>query len=172
MERRDLERRTKNFALRIVRFVSGLPKNKVTDVLGYQLLKSGTSVGANYREANRAASHDDFIHKVGIVEKEASESQYWLELMEEAEIGDSVERAWLVRECGELLAIFNCNGPDGQVTPDHQNRHKALKPVQSLSLMQLFSSFAIRHPPWVIHGSFRHPPSAFRHTGREQPECA
>lgn len=110
MERRDLERRTKNFALRIVRFVSGLPKNKVTDVLGYQLLKSGTSVGANYREANRAQSHDDFIHKISIVEKEASESQYWLELMEEAEIGDNVERAWLVCECGELLAIFTAMG--------------------------------------------------------------
>jgi four helix bundle protein len=106
MERRDLERRTKNFALRIVRFVSGLPKSKVTDVLGYQLLKSGTSIGANYREANRAQSHDDFIHKIGIVEKEASESQYWLELIEEADIGDKEERSWLVRECSELLAIF------------------------------------------------------------------
>jgi four helix bundle protein len=110
MERRDLERRTKNFALRIVQFVSGLPKNKVTDVLGYQLLKSGTSIGANYREANRAQSHDDFIHKIGIVEKEASESQYWLELMEEADIGDKVERSWLLHECGELLAIFTAMG--------------------------------------------------------------
>lgn len=76
MDKQELERRTKGFALKVVAFVGSLPKNKVTDVLGYQLLKAGTSIGANYREANRAESHDDFIHKIGIVEKEASESQY------------------------------------------------------------------------------------------------
>jgi four helix bundle protein len=110
MKGRDLEKRTKDFALRVVRFVGSLPKSKVTDVLGYQFLKSGTSIGANYREANRAESHDDFIHKISIVEKEASESQYWLELFEEADIGDKDERGWLVRECGELLAIFTAMG--------------------------------------------------------------
>ena len=78
MDSQELEKRTKEFALRVMRFVGSLPKNKVTDVLGYQLLKSATSIGANYREANRAESHNDFIHKVGIVEKEAVESQYWL----------------------------------------------------------------------------------------------
>ena len=70
----DLETRTKTFALRVIQFVAGLPVNKVTDVLGYQVLKSGTAVGANYREANRAESRKDFIHKIGIVEKEASET--------------------------------------------------------------------------------------------------
>jgi len=87
MDRQELEKRTKEFALRVMRFVGKLPKNKSTDVVGYQLLKSATSIGANYREANRAESHNDFIHKVGIVEKEAVESQYWLELLEEADIG-------------------------------------------------------------------------------------
>ena len=110
MDKRELEKRTKTFALRVVRFVSGLPKSKVTDVLGYQLLKSGTSIGANYREANRAESHNDFIHKIGVVEKEASETQYWLELFEEANIGDPNERRWLLRESGELLAIFTASG--------------------------------------------------------------
>jgi four helix bundle protein len=110
MGKSDLEQRTKAFALRVVRFVASLPKNRVTDVLGYQLLKSATSIGANYREANRAVSHDDFIHKIGLVEKEASESQYWLELFEEADIGDKEDREWLVRECGELLAIFTAMG--------------------------------------------------------------
>ncbi len=113
-----MEKRTKAFALRVVRFVSGLPKSKVTDVLGYQLLcpepveglKAGTSIGANYREANRAESHNDFIHKIGIVEKEASETQYWMELFEEADIGDSQERRWLLQESGELLAIFTASG--------------------------------------------------------------
>jgi len=79
MNKNELEQRTKRFGLSIVRFVENLPKNKTTDVLGYQLLKSGTSVGANYREANRAESRADFMHKVGIVEKEIAEAQYWLE---------------------------------------------------------------------------------------------
>jgi four helix bundle protein len=79
MDKVELERRTKDFALRVIRFVTRLPKNKVTDVLGYQMLKTGTSVGANYREANRAESRADFIHKIGIVEKEIAETQYWLE---------------------------------------------------------------------------------------------
>ena len=74
MNKKDLEKRTKTFALRVIQFVSNLPVNKVTDVLGYQVLKSGTAVGANYREGNRAESRKDFIHKIGIVEKEASET--------------------------------------------------------------------------------------------------
>ena len=73
-------------------------------------MKSGTSIGANYREANRAESHNDFIHKIGVVEKEASETQYWLELFEEASIGDPSERRWLLQESGELLAIFTASG--------------------------------------------------------------
>jgi len=76
MNREELEKWTKEFALEIIRFVSALPKNKVTNVLGYQLLKSGTSVGANYREANRAESRNDFVHKIAIVEKETDETQY------------------------------------------------------------------------------------------------
>jgi four helix bundle protein len=110
MDKVELERRTKEFALRIVLFVASLPKNKVADVLGYQLLKSGTSVGANYREANRAESHDDFIHKIGIVEKEASESEYWLELLQEAHLGEPKETVRLLRECRELIAIFTAIG--------------------------------------------------------------
>ena len=110
MDKAELEQRTKRFALRVIRFVSGLPKNKVTSVLGYQLVKSGTSIGANYREANRAESRNDFIHKIAIVEKEAAETQYRLELLEDAGIGDSAERPWLLQECGELLAIFTASG--------------------------------------------------------------
>jgi four helix bundle protein len=106
MNKAELEQRTKEFAVRIVRFVANLPKNKVCDVLGYQLLKSGTSVGANYREANRAESRADFIHKIGIVEKEIAETQYWLELFEEVGDGESAVRKALLKESGELLAIF------------------------------------------------------------------
>ena len=110
MNKEELERRTKEFALRVVRFVAALPKNKVTDVLGYQLLKAATSIGANYREANRAVSRSDFINKIGIVEKECAESEYWLELFDEAEIGNPQERQWLLQESSELLAIFTSIG--------------------------------------------------------------
>ena len=106
MDKKELEKRTKKFALEIIKFVSNLPKNKITDVLGYQLLKAGTSIGANYREANRAQSRQDFIHKVAIVEKEASETQYWLELFDALQMGDLKTRSWLLSESGELLAIF------------------------------------------------------------------
>jgi four helix bundle protein len=84
--------------------------NKITNVLGYQLLKCGTSIGANYREANRAQSHQDFIHKIAIVEKEASETQYWLELFDAINMGDSPKRSWLLQESAELLAIFTSIG--------------------------------------------------------------
>ncbi len=106
MNKVELERRTKAFALRVVQFVAAWPKNKVADVLGYQLLKSATSIGANYREANRAESRPDFIHKIGLVEKEAAETQYWLELCQESNVGSAEERQWLSNEAAELLAIF------------------------------------------------------------------
>lgn len=105
-ESRELERRTKAFALRILTFVAGFPKALIADSIGYQLVRCGSSVGANYREANRAESHDDFIHKIGIIEKEASEACYSLELCEDTAIGDPAERQWLLKESGELLAIF------------------------------------------------------------------
>jgi len=110
MDKKELEKRTKGFALHVVRFVSDLPKSKATDVMGYQLLKSGTSIGANHREANRAESRNDFIHKIAIVEKEAAETQYWLELFEESNIGDPEELRRLLQESGELLAIFTATG--------------------------------------------------------------
>ena len=109
-ERRELERRTKTFALRIVRFVGALPKTKVAEVLGFQLLRSGTSIGANYREANRAESRSDFIRKIGVTEKEAAETQYWLEIFEELGIGQPEDRSWLLHESGELVAIFTSIG--------------------------------------------------------------
>lgn len=118
MDRNELEGRTREFALCIVRFVGGLPKNRVADVLGHQLLRSGTSIGANYREANRAESRSDFIHKIAVVEKEASETQYWLELLQEADLGDAEERRWLLSESAELLAIFTAAGKTAKAQRD------------------------------------------------------
>ena len=110
MNRQELEKRTRDFALRVIRFVANLDRNRISEVVGHQLLKSGTSMGANYREANRAESHDDFIHKIGIVAKEAAETQYWLELFVASELGSAVERTVLLKESGELLAIFTSIG--------------------------------------------------------------
>ncbi len=110
MDKHVLEERTKQFAVRIVRFVAALPSTPAAAVMGHQLLKCGTSIGANYREANRAESHDDFIHKIAIVEKEASETQYWLELFDDVSLGNADERRWLLQEATELLAIFTAAG--------------------------------------------------------------
>jgi four helix bundle protein len=106
MDKKELEARTKRFALKIIAFVATLPRNKVGDIVTFQLVKAGTSVGANYREANRAESRRDFIHKLAIVEKESSESQYWLEICEGGNLGNPGLRSWLLIEAGELLAIF------------------------------------------------------------------
>jgi len=110
MDKKELEKRTKKFALKVIKFVAKLPKNKITDVLGYQFLKCGTSIGANYREANRAQSRQDFIHKITIVEKEASETQYWLELFDALQMGNPESLTWLLTESGELLAILTSIG--------------------------------------------------------------
>ena len=110
MNKAELERRTQEFSLNLIRFFQSLPKNYLGEALGRQLLKSGTSVGANYREANRAESKADFIHKLAIVEKEASETLYWLELMLEAGIGANQEAIRLMQEAKELLAIFTAAG--------------------------------------------------------------
>ena len=117
MTKKELELRTKNFALRVIVFVAGLPKGRITDVLGYQLLKAGTSVGGNYREANRAQSRNDFIHKIAIVEKESAESEDWMELFDASDIGDMAERRWLLGEAGELLAIFTSVGRSTKMSP-------------------------------------------------------
>ena len=105
----ELEQRTKRFAVELINFLSELPYSKVLSVLVNQLTKSGTSVGANYREANRAESKKDFIHKIGIVEKEASETVYWMELLMESKLLTGEQRGELEKlssESTELLALF------------------------------------------------------------------
>src|SRR6266478_8432278 len=84
--RQDMRKRTKDFALRIVRLYAALPKNAIAQVLGKQILRSGASVGAQYREACRAKSNADFISKIEGALQELDETLYWLELIGEAEI--------------------------------------------------------------------------------------
>jgi four helix bundle protein len=106
----DLEKRTKEFAVKLIIYISTLRHSVINDVLSRQLLKAGISIGANYREANRAESRSDFKHKIGIVQKEASESQYWLELMHETDLFDKKDVLPLLKEATELLAIFTSIG--------------------------------------------------------------
>lgn len=110
MTNSELKIRTKNFALRIIKLVQSLPKSKVGDVIGHQLLRSATSVGANYRAACRARSQADFISKITIVEEEADESCYWLELICEAELIEKEKLKYLMKEADELTAIFTSSG--------------------------------------------------------------
>jgi four helix bundle protein len=102
----DLRERTKSFALRIIRMFSALPKRAEAQVLGKQVLRSGTSVGANYREAFRARSKPEFISKCGDCLKEVEETAYWLELLVEAKLVPAEKLTPLRQECDELTAIF------------------------------------------------------------------
>ena len=106
VEGKDLRDRTKGFAIRVVRMYSALPKSTEAQVLGKQVLRSGTSVGANYREACRARSKAEFVAKVGDCLKELDESCYWFELLEETHVVSSTSLEPLKKECNELLAIF------------------------------------------------------------------
>src|SRR2546421_6516809 len=107
---KDLEQRTKRFGLAVIKFCSSLPRTREADVLGRQLLRSATSIGANYREANRGVSRADFANKIGTVQKEASETQYWLELLIESGITADPAAKALLKEATELLAIFTATG--------------------------------------------------------------
>ena len=101
----NLKERTKQFALRIIELAERLPKTNTTRVIGGQLLKSGTLVGANYRASSRARSAADFIVKMGIVEEEADECLYWMELLLAAGIVTFEEASPLIDEANQLLSI-------------------------------------------------------------------
>ena len=105
MAPRDLRERTKAFAVGIVRLVQELPHGRVADVIGDQLLRSGTSVAANYRSARRARSRREFLAKMGIVEEEADETSLWLDLLVEARLVTSARVLDLRHEAGQLVAI-------------------------------------------------------------------
>jgi len=102
----DLRARTKDFALRIIRLFGALPKTTVARILGQQVLRSGTSVGANYCEAHRGRSKAEFIAKAGDCLREIEETAYWLELLVEGGIVSAKKLAPLRQETNELIAIF------------------------------------------------------------------
>jgi len=105
-ERETLERRSKQFALRIMRMTRSLPNNPEAWVISKQILRSGTSVAANYRATARARSRADFVSKMGIVVEEADETLFWLEMLSEAELLPTHRLDPLMGEAKEMLAIF------------------------------------------------------------------
>ena len=107
---KELEERTKQFAIRIVRLSSTLPNTPEGRAIRTQMTKAGTSVGANYREANRARSKADFRNKIAICESEASETQYWLEVIVGMGWKSKDEIQPEYDECSELLALFTSIG--------------------------------------------------------------
>ncbi len=102
----DLKKRTKDFALRIIKLYAALPKSTEAQVLGKQVLRSGTSVGAQYRESKYAKSNADLISKIEGCLQELEETEYWLELIEEINLFKPVQLQPMRSETGELKAIF------------------------------------------------------------------
>lgn len=105
MDELEFKRRTKQLALRVIRLVEALPPNRAADVIGKQLLRSATSVGANYRSACRGKSRADVVAKLGIVEEEADETLYWLELLIESGLVPAEKLKSLIAETNEILSM-------------------------------------------------------------------
>jgi four helix bundle protein len=110
MDKAELKKRTQKFAVDVIRFIESLPSGRSLNVLSNQLLRSSTSIGANYRFACKGKSTADFINKIIIVEEEADESIYWFELMEESGFVKLELIAPLKKEANELTAIFTAIG--------------------------------------------------------------
>ncbi|MEO0414302.1 MAG: four helix bundle protein [Verrucomicrobiota bacterium] len=106
MNAEDLKSRTKQFALRVMTLTEALPSNMKGEIIGKQILRSSTSVGANYRAAQRARSKKEFVAKLGIVLEEADETAYWLELIEEGNLLSPARLQPLKQEANELCAII------------------------------------------------------------------
>jgi len=104
-KKRELEARTLRFAVGVFKLLKTLPDDIALRVIGFQLGKSASSIGANYREANRAESRADFIHKLGIVLKETSETEYWIDILS-ALYANSETLQHLKAEIGEFLRLF------------------------------------------------------------------
>ena len=105
MNPEEFKKRTRAFAIRVVRLVESLPSSGTASIMGKQLLRCGTSVGANYRAACRARSRADFVSKMGIVEEECDESRYWMELLVESGQVEAALLEDLINEVDQLLAL-------------------------------------------------------------------
>ncbi|HUR97150.1 MAG TPA: four helix bundle protein [Pyrinomonadaceae bacterium] len=127
MTEKEMLRRTKAFALRIMKLVDALPKTAVGRAIGGQLVRSGTSVPANYRAACRGRSKAEFIAKLGIVEEEADESGLWLELIMEGGLMDERLVKELHKEAGEITAIVSASKKTARERSQIANRKSKIK---------------------------------------------
>ena len=116
--------RTKSFALGVIRLIQGLPEDRVSGRLGDQLLRAATSVGANYRAACRARSRAEFRSRLGIVEEEADESMYWMELLLEAGFVPHERCDKLIREANEIVSIVVASIKTSALGERHSSRPK------------------------------------------------
>ena len=132
--KKELEARTKRFALSVIELVVKLRRGKASDIIGYQLLKSGTSIGANYREANRAESHDDFIHKVGICEKEAAETEILAGTGAGGEFDHIYFNRRAVARSSRTVSDICGERPNCQITSLSENSHSAIRSPEFLCL--------------------------------------
>jgi four helix bundle protein len=122
MSKDQLKKRTKEFSLRVIRVVESLPIKGPGQVIGHQLLRSGTSVGANYRSACRAKSQADFINKIHICEEEADESLFWMELLVESGLVAAEKLNDLMLETNELVAIFSSSAKTARANNSSKNK--------------------------------------------------
>ena len=106
MDKKDLQKRTKQFALRVFKLVKAMPNTTEARVIGRQIIRSASSVGANYRAACRGRSRAEFIAKLGIVEEEADETVFWLEMIIEAGIFKKEKITPLLKEANEMVSII------------------------------------------------------------------
>jgi four helix bundle protein len=124
MRKEELKIRTKLFALTIIKLIEDLPGTKAGHTIGNQIIRSGTSVAANYRTACRARSNADFISKITIVEEECDETLFWLELIVEAELLRKEKLDAIIREADELTATFTASGKTARLNnPKSTIRH-------------------------------------------------
>jgi four helix bundle protein len=124
----ELKKRTRQFGLRCIKVVEALPHSRTAEVIGKQLLRSATSVGANYRSACRAQSRAHFISKLAIVIEEADESNYWLELLIEAGIMAESKLTDLIQESNEIVAIMTASS---QTAKSHLGKQSSIRNQKS-----------------------------------------
>lgn len=122
MDKRELQDRTKSFALRVLNLVDVLPRTPAGRAISNQLVRAATSVGANYRSACRARSRAEFAAKLGVALEEADESLYWLELVRDGKLFPESKLSLLLKEAGELTAILASGRKSAAITSNIKNR--------------------------------------------------
>lgn len=134
MNAEELQKRTKQFALRNIRLFKSLPKTEEAKIIGRQLLRSSTSIGANYRAACRARSNEEFYSKLSIVVEEADETLFWMELLTEAEIIKPEKLSELIKEAHEILLIMSSSRKTAKaVTKYSQNKSASQQVSKSIN---------------------------------------